>query len=167
MSKQLKLKGKAAYSLGVPRILKQRLRGEDRIPFAMVVALGPNQLGYSVCNAVDQFNSDIAFQIAYGRARSHYQIEKENGKVIKKTPDTAFEYWVEMITRSLNKGVNKYTVEKIKDIVGDPVKLSYINKKVLFVLRALKEIEKNAAMHFSNVDEKALVKEGVPDDKRI
>ena len=72
------------------KILKKRLRDENNIPYGMVVALNKNQLGYSICHSrLDKYDDDIAFKIAYSKARSH--------------KDTNANFWIDRRRRLLTK----------------------------------------------------------------
>jgi hypothetical protein len=44
------------------------LRDEDRNPVGVMVAIGPNQIGWAFCNKKDRFNKKLGVKIALNRA---------------------------------------------------------------------------------------------------
>ena len=50
------------------KMLVEYLRNENKVPRGVVVAVGPNAIGYAMCHKKDVFNRKLGLAIAYDRA---------------------------------------------------------------------------------------------------
>lgn len=57
------------------RIVHKGAQGRKGKKIGVVVAVGPNQIGWALCRKTDVFNASLGVRIAEGRARSLEEIE--------------------------------------------------------------------------------------------
>ena len=125
------------------QIMMQYIRHpKTKKPYGLVVAIGPNQFGYSLCHDVDKkvWNKETARIKAIGRATPNRHGNKD------------FTYWVNNITFKIVSGDEKNVkideLERVKsDLMGklskyDPTKIYRL--KALTVLYYLRNIAKKA-----------------------
>lgn len=72
--------------------LMEYVRDDKGHPRGMVVAVGAGNVGWSKCHKTDQFNKDLAYRIAYGRAMKGFNRE---------IPSDVRPYFVKMWDRSM------------------------------------------------------------------
>lgn len=88
----------------IEKILKKRIKDENNQPFAMVIALNKNQLGWSICNREkgDKYNDKEAFRRAKSKATSQ--------KV------SNFDFWESVFDRKYEKLKGYKTIDQITSL---------------------------------------------------
>ena len=75
------------------RILITYLRpNEGEAPYACLIAVSPNHIGYSICHHKDQFDKKLARHIAYGRAIKNLDMPSYNRIPSESTTLMALKY---------------------------------------------------------------------------
>ncbi len=76
---------------------------EEGVPFGVVVAIGPGELGWSMCSKKDQWNRKRGLIIAEGRAtkgiiwRIHYMDHCPSGfKILRDMDDEPHDRWTDL-----------------------------------------------------------------------
>lgn len=89
-----KLKARPFYKMDGPRANLYEVGGD---PIGVIVAIGKDQIGWSLCNPLDSYDRKLGLAIAENRAID-YGINKE--KVIKECPMSIRQDIIEMYERA-------------------------------------------------------------------